>query len=264
MKWVAAVGALLGSLLAVLVFAPASWLAAIVTDASNGQLQLADARGTVWRGSAQVVLSGGTSSREAMALPGRLSWRLRPRWSGLELQAQQPCCLHPRFRLLVSPGFAGTTVQVPAQAEALLQWPAAWLVGLGAPWNTLQPSGTVRLNSAQGISWRSAQGRLAFSGGAELHIDNLASRLAPLASVGSYRLHITAQPNAGDSARLSLATLKGPLQLSGEGQWGGTAVGTHVRFRGLAQADAGSEAALANLLNLIGRRQGATSVLNIG
>ena len=50
------------------------------------------------------------------------------------------------------------------------------------------------------------------------------------------------------------------LRLSGNGQW----VGGRLRFRGEARADAGSEAMLNNLLNIIGRRQGALSVLAIG
>ena len=53
---------------------------------------------------------------------------------------------------------------------------------------------------------------------------------------------------------------EGPLRLQGEGQW----TGARLRFRGTAQADGGQEAALANLLNIIGRRQGALSVISIG
>ena len=36
------------------------------------------------------------------------------------------------------------------------------------------------------------------------------------------------------------------------------------RFRGEARADTGAEGALNNLLNVIGRRQGAISLLSIG
>ena len=68
---------------------------------------------------------------------------------------------------------------------------------------------------------------------------------------------------AGGSAALNLATLQGPLLLSGQGQWGG-ASGAALRFRGEARAEPGAESALNNLLNVIGRRQGALSVLTIG
>ena len=38
----------------------------------------------------------------------------------------------------------------------------------------------------------------------------------------------------------------------------------HGRFRGEATAEPGSESALNNLLNIIGKRQGASSVISIG
>ena len=71
MRWVAS-GVLLGSLAAGLGFAPASWLASALSAASGQRLLLADARGTVWQGSAVMVLTGGEGSHDASALPGRL------------------------------------------------------------------------------------------------------------------------------------------------------------------------------------------------
>jgi general secretion pathway protein N len=85
----------------------------------------------------------------------------------------------------------------------------------------------------------------------------VASRLSTLPVLGSYRLDVT----AGDAgARLTLATLSGALRLSGDGSW--DAAG--LRLRGEASAAAGAEAALDNLLNIIGRRQGARSIIAIG
>ena len=71
-------GGLCGALLAAIVFAPAAWLAGWVERASQGHLLLADARGSLWNGSAVAVLTGGAGSRDARALPGRLQWTLRP------------------------------------------------------------------------------------------------------------------------------------------------------------------------------------------
>jgi general secretion pathway protein N len=59
---------------------------------------------------------------------------------------------------------------------------------------------------------------------------------------------------------VQLATRSGPLQLSGSGEW---AAG-RLRFRGQASAAPGFEAVLGNLLNIIGRRQGAVSLISIG
>ena len=74
--------------------------------------------------------------------------------------------------------------------------------------------------------------------------------------MGSYRLDL----NGGASPTLRLATTQGPLQLSGNGQW----VGSRLRFTGEASAAPDREAALSNLLNIIGRRNGTRSVITIG
>ncbi len=80
-------------------------------------------------------------------------------------------------------------------------------------------------------------------------------------ALGDYVLVVDAAAGGSGSATITLTTLRGPLQLSGIGQAGGA---SPMRFRGQARADAGSEGALDNLLNVIGRRQGAVSNLSIG
>ena len=62
------------------------------------------------------------------------------------------------------------------------------------------------------------------------------------------------------AALLKLSTDSGALQLVGQGQW----LGAGLRFQGQASAAPGSEAVLSNLLNIIGRRQGALSIISIG
>ena len=77
--WGWALAGTLGGLLgALLVFAPASWAAAALERASEGRLKLLDPRGTIWNGSASLQLTGGSDSRDAVALPSRLAWTLRP------------------------------------------------------------------------------------------------------------------------------------------------------------------------------------------
>ena len=262
MRGWAVAGALLGAAVATVAFAPAAWLAGWVAQASGQRLVLADARGSVWQGDAQVVLSGGPGSRDARVLPGRLSWQLR--WTGraLAVRAQQSCCLHEAFELQLRPGWGRWSVQLNAVDGALMQWPAGWLSGLGAPWNSLQLGGTVRLHTP-GLRLEHVQGRLALDGSAELLVDGLSSRLSPLPVLGSYRLALQGQGGAGGGgvATMRLTTRQGPLMLTGDGQWGG---GQALRFRGQALAEPGAQDALDNLLNLIGRRQGAAAVLSIG
>ena len=82
----------------------------------------------------------------------------------------------------------------------------------------------------------------------------------PLPQLGSYRLQLTGSGAGGEAATLRLDTLAGALQLSGSGQW----TGASLRFRGEARSAEAQAAALSNLLNIIGRRQGALSVISIG
>lgn len=248
----AAGGAVLGLLLALVLFAPATWLAAALDNATGGQVQLADARGTVWTGSAQLVLTGGAGSKDAAALPGRLDWQLRPRWNGLAAQVRAGCCMDKPTALRVRLRFGGLDLDV---ADGESHWPAGVAVGLGTPWNTLQLDGELRL-ATQGLSVEWVEGRPSVTGRAELLGLRLASRLSTVKPMGSYRMTL----QGGTSTTLRLETLEGALQLSGSGQW----VGSRLRFRGEASAAPEREAALANLLNIIGRRSGARSLITIG
>ncbi|HVK32846.1 MAG TPA: type II secretion system protein N [Burkholderiaceae bacterium] len=258
-RW-GAVGAVLGALAALVAYLPAGWLAGAIATASAQRVLLTDARGTLWRGSALLVLTGGEGSRDATALPDRLEWRLG--LSGLkpELRLRQACCLRGEVRALISPGWGRVAVQVqPDQGTTIGQWPAALLAGLGTPWNTMQMGGTLRLTSP-GMTIESVQGRMRFAGDAALDIAHASSRVSTLDTLGSYRLTLHGDAGSGDGARMELITVDGALRLSGSGQWAGSG----LRFRGEATAAEGSEPALNNLLNIIGRRQGARSVISIG
>lgn len=262
----ALIGILVGGLVATLLWMPASWLAHGVAAASQGQVQLSLPRGTLWQGSAELVLSGGSGSRDSLRLPGRVHWRLSPQWQGpsflssaaLGLQLRADCCTPEPLRLALQPAWPGWRV---ALADSASIWPTALLAGLGTPWNTLQPSGTAHLVPRQ---WQArwVDGRWQFSGQAELELRQLASGLSTLRPLGSYRLQVQGDPSdpSGQALELTLATLQGELQLSGKGQWSGT----RLRFAGEARAEAGKEAALANFLNVVGRRDGARSIISLG
>ena len=253
-RW-AALGVLLGTLVGLVAFAPAAWLAAAVASATAERLLLADARGSIWAGSAVPVLSGGPGSRDASALPGRLQWSIGLDGLGFALRARHACCINGELRLRLEPGLGQLKITLPASTGAVGQWPAAWLTGLGTPFNTMQPAGWLSLSSG-GLVAQSAQGRWLLAGNAALAMTAISSRVSTLDTLGSYRLDVT----GGAVAQLALSTLEGPLRLSGSGQWAGSG----LRFRGEARAAPGSEAALNNLLNIIGRRQGTLAVLSIG
>ncbi len=184
-RW-AWLGILTGALLGLLLFAPAVWLAARSSAASSGQVQALETRGTVWNGSARLVLSGGASSRDALVLPGRVVWQLRPQWMGMRLQLLADCCTVQPLQLAAVLQRDGWTL---ALADNTSQWPAQVLAGLGSPWNTVQPRGQLRLSAARlviRIGFRaSAGGRrcLARCAGAVLTAVHIAAgRQLPLAS----------------------------------------------------------------------------------
>jgi general secretion pathway protein N len=248
----AAAGILLGLVLATVLFLPASWLAARVEGATGGRVILADAQGTLWNGSASLQLTGGAGSADVLALPTPLRWQVRPRWNGLRIELFTACCTPQPLALRVHPGLRSTTVDVE---DGGTQWPAALLAGLGTPWNTLQLDGDLAL-STHDLSVEWVEGRLALAGRAELQAQRMASRLSTLRPMGTYRITVT----GGATPTLQLETLDGALQLSGSGQW----VGSRLHFNGVATAAPGREEALSNLLNIIGRRTGARSIISIG
>jgi general secretion pathway protein N len=249
-------GTLLGMGLALAVWAPARWLAWGIHQASQGQVQWLNPRGTVWQGSAQLVLSGGAGSRDAQALPGRLHWTLAPTWTGARWGWRADCCMAQAASVQAGLGWNRLQLQVGDHASV---WPAALLAGLGAPWNTLKAEGQLQLNT-RSVQLHWAQGRMQMQGQLELNLQNMSSRLSPVKPMGSYRIQLAGTPEGTPTPSLQLSTLQGPLMLTGQGQW----VGARLRFTGEASAQEGHEAAFDNLLNILGRRQGARSLLSLG
>ncbi len=255
-------GAVLGAAAALAAFAPARWAAWALVQASEGRVVLGHAQGTLWSGRARITLTGGPGSRDALTLPGELSWRLG--WDGASprLTLRHSELTPAPVALRLQPGIGQWTLSLPeqpAQGGAALLWPAAWLTALGTPWNTLQPSGLLRLSSP-GFALQRVEGRFRLQGAVLLEATDIASRLSTLPRLGSYRLTLTAGGGGSDAAALQLSTTDGALLLSGSGQW----TGARLRLRGEARAAPGQEAALQNLLNLIGTRDGARSILSIG
>lgn len=249
-------GALLGMGLAMTVWAPARWLAWGLQQASEGRVQWLNPRGTVWNGSAQLLLSAGTGAIQPQALPGRLHWTLSPTWTGAQVGWHADCCMAEAARVTLEPGRDSLKLQVSDHASV---WPAALLTGLEAPWNTLQAEGQLQL-STRSLQLNWAQGRLQMQGQAELHVQNLSMSLSPVKPMGSYRIQLSGTPEGTPTPSLLLSTLHGPLMLSGQGLW----VGERLRFTGEASAQEGHESAFDNLLNILGRRQGTRSLLSLG
>ena len=264
LRWSIA-GGLIGGLLALLAFAPASWLAHKLAEASGDHLLITDTRGSVWNGSGVLVLTGGPESRDASALPGRIHWTMGMQGLGLLLRARQDCCINGDLQLHIAPGWGRVSITLDNRNDWLTRFPAAWAAGLGTPWNTVQLGGSVRM-LARDFKLEEVQGQWRQFGQLDLDLVNISSRVSPISPLGSYRFSVSggdaAHPEkAGSVSTMTLSTVEGSLQLSGQGSFGGEG---KARFLGEATAAPGREAALNNLLNIIGRRQGARSVISIG
>ena len=250
-RWAIA-GALFGVLCASVLYAPAALLQGLLTSASNGRLVLRQTQGTVWHGSGEWGLSGGPGSSDAMRLPGRMQWDVRPGLGSLHIALSADCCTTRPLHMQFSLGLRSWRLQVEAGESS---WPAAVLAGLGTPWNTVQLQGALRLQTT-GLSVVSAVDRVRVEGSASLEMPDLSSSLSTLRPLGSYRLQL----QGGEQTSLDLRTLQGSLQLQGTGRW----TAGHLRFVGEARAESGHEAELSNLLNLLGHREGARSVITLG
>lgn len=230
------------AVLTVLAFFPAAWIASMVEKQTEGRLTLGDAQGTLWRGSA--FIGGAASASDAVTplLPGRFSWQLSP----LILLASVDAELENAAALSQTISVTGNWHQWHVSPAAILL-PAERLAALGAPLNTVQPSGQMRL------SWGPLQlarqdGTIGMTGSMNLDMNDIASRLSPIKPLGSYNLAFDWR---GLQATASLRTIKGPLLLNGTGVMDNG----RLRFSGKAEAESGQEERLANLLNLLGQRR---------
>jgi general secretion pathway protein N len=256
-------GALLGALMALLIHLPAQWLAQALVKASLGQVQLQEVQGSVWQGSGKLVLTGGKGSRDALALPGRINWQTsislnasnRPQFN---FSLNAACCMTQAVHLSLQ-ATEGLRVWQLVVDDHQSQWPAHLLSGLGAPWNTLQPEGTLKLQTKQlKVNFQSQPSWL--QGAITLTAENMSSKLSTLKPMGTYQINLEVASAANPLPSLSLTTQSGSLLLSGQGQW----QGSRLQFRGEASAVPEHAAALSNLLNIIGQRQGARSLLSLG
>jgi len=237
----------------VLVMAPASWVAAGFAQATQGRVALANAQGSLWEGSANLMLSTGAGSNDsngtgpaseqtATLLPYRIDWHTRfwPLFRGhIQMVMQEARPLSQP--VLIDAGWQETTFFAGS-----LGVPASLLAGLGAPFNTLDLQGDVTLDWTD---WRLlGRGRSALAYG-QLTVDlhNMSSSVSRVSPLGSYRSTFSAQ---GADATVALTTVSGPLMLSGHGHL----QGTQFSFDGSATSTPAARDNLAGLLNLLGPR----------
>lgn len=238
--WCAAI--LLAVALTVLMFFPAAWLGPMVEQQTGGRLTLGDAQGTLWRGSAFIGGAPGEGGSVTPLLPGRFVWRLSP----LVLLGHVALTLENPQALAQPVQVEGTWSHWQVSPGELIL-PAGGLAGLGAPLNTLAPSGVMRLSWTSLVLVREQQ-TVTVIGRTTLALNDMGSRMTPVNPLGSYQLAMDWQ---GQQAQLNLTTVRGALLLSGRGSLNQG----RLQFSGQASAANGYEETLGNLLNLLGQRR---------
>jgi len=181
---------------------PAAWFGYALERSSGGALALGDARGTVWKGRGALAIRSGTAFRGI----ADVEWRCNPLsiFAGRLSVALSGSAPGASLRANVSLGFGGVrlqNVEASVQAASLEQ-----AVPILAIW---KPQGRVRV-SADSFEMGSANVR----GAATAEWSE--AGLMGVARVGDYRLQIT---GSGDRAAIKLATLRGDLGVSGDGEW---------------------------------------------
>jgi general secretion pathway protein N len=253
-----------GAALVILTQAPASLLAAAVSARSQGRIDLVDPAGTIWDGSADIVLSpepiGETTKLRSggapmpTRIPGHTAWRIdgwRLLTGTLSLELRNPAALDAPLALRIDLSGAATI-----DADHL-RLPAAVLVGLGAPWNTIRPGGEIALQwDTLHVQTGDVRGRLA------AEWVGASSGLSPVVPFGHYRVQAD---GIFDGAAVQLETLSGPMEMIGSGT---IAHGRQLHFHGSARVQAGTDAAVATqlsgLISLLGRRDGDGAILSFG
>lgn len=217
---------------ALVVGAPASVLSLVISNASNGRLELANTRGTLWHGSANPLLHqrGGSlitlnTLHWDISLPaGKLTARLR--WDDGSQTAPMDVSISAR--------------QVELR-RAYIPLPAILLDEVS---DFLKPAalrGQIILRS-ESLSFT----RQGVQGSATADWLNASSLLSAIAPLGNYHFTFSSSSAGMD---ITLNTASGALLLDGRGH---LTASNELNFKGTAQAAKGHEAALRELLGHLG------------
>lgn len=242
LPWLAV--ALLSCGITLVAMMPAAWIAPQFAKATQGHVNLIDPSGSLWNGSATLMLAAGSDATAGTLLPGRIEWHTAfwPLFAGRVSMRMR------HTRAMPEPVTVEASPRSAMLSSGDIAVPAALLTGLGAPFNTLDLHGAVDLAWSD---WRVINGHS--FGTMTVTLVDVTSRVSQVKPLGSYRVVFQAQ---GASSTIDLSTLKGPLMLSGHGTLSGGA----TAFHGEASAQPEARDNLAGLLNVIGRPTGGPTI----
>lgn len=223
------------ALLVLLAQAPATWLDWALQRTSNGLVGLADAKGSLWRGSGvvQAILpSGRVETLEAVR------WTVDP-WALFTARLHLAMLSERDGKPVLDAILAPTSVTL---SELRLDAPAALLGVLSPSIRGAQITGRLSVR-ASGVR----VDRQMTTGSANLTWADAGSALTPIYPLGNYMVNLR---GAGKGMDFTLITLAGVLTLSGNGQW---QPGTPLSFNGAARPAPDQARQLAPLLRILGR-----------
>ena len=216
---------------------PASFIAARARAAAPGKIEMNEARGSLWSGQARarIAAAGGH------LIFDRIEWRFLP----ARLMAG---------RIAFDVHAVGHGITGHGQlARAFTRWEVRDLAATGevesliplAPLiATWRPEGTLAI-AAPSVDWDDNDAR----GNLTAEWRDAAVSLSEVRPLGTYRLDARAE---GGPAKLTLATVDGPLRISGQGTF---TPPSQLALSGEARGDGPKARSLETLLDLMGPRR---------
>lgn len=217
---------------------PASFVARKVAEESRGRVQVHEASGTLWMGQGRAILAtpAGPLAIERLAwrylparlLSGRLGFAVEGDSPGIAARGE----VARSFSAWEARGLSATgkASGVTSFFPLLAHWRPEGTLALDAPMLRLSGDGEIRGEAR--VDWRGA-----------------AVALSEVRPLGSYRAELRGE---GGPVKVSLATLEGPLRISGQGTLTPPA---RLAFSGEARGEGAASASLQPLLDLLGPRR---------
>ncbi len=177
--------AALSAALVMLALLPAAWITPQFSKQTRGHVNLVDPAGSLWHGSATLMLAAGSDMSAATLLPGRIEWTTSfwPLFTGRVRMTMR------HSEAMPDPVTVDATLRTATVTPGAMTVPASLLGGLGAPFNTLDLQGKVQLSWSD---WRSFN-REAF-GQLTVTLNDVSSRISLRQAA---RLVSRAVPGAG-------------------------------------------------------------------
>lgn len=183
---------------------PSNVLASWLLTATGGNARIAQPDGTLWSGSG--VLVANILGQEPLTTP--IHWSINPLW-----------LLSGQIQMHVSGNDAETAVELSARVgyhrfaviDTRLELPARALRLVYPPSALFSPRGRLQLRAE-----RMELNSEGLHGSAELTWTGAGAAMTGATDLGEFRAEVTGQ---GAAATVRLATVRGPLDVNGQGSW---------------------------------------------